>query len=557
MRNLKIKILGFVSVGLLIFFGFVLPRQNWFFFGDDYGAIYAGQKGCRTGIGQFFKSYTNEATALPSNFKDKKNGFFSTDYRPFLLIIYWIEYFFFGDQSAWPYFLVSILLHALAAAILFLLFCQFFRKMIAFLMAICFGFYPIMGRFIGRLSIQSYSINLILAILCIFCFLKYFEKGKTYLLVLGGLIFTNSVFVIENLFFMPTMFFLLVLFCQVDRTRFFRCIKFGLALSMGSLAYIFAKFLAFPNFDTQTSFAFVRPTKLVLANWLTLATDTFAMTAIPEGNALLKLSILIFFVSILVFGFLCSKRKRNYIGIFFAFILACWPAIIFQHGHRYLYFSTPIFLFALALAFDDLRRKISDKIFACFRGFIFGIIMFAGFVECNESLCAFEYKADFAQTNLKQISKKLAEVERGAILVAMPSELFPLSCIAQAIWLFSGIEKPIFYDNGLNCQSTTNNTVYFWPKKENLVDLDFRNNVLTLSTRNSEKLWFGKSAHNGKIDSRFGIGQILDLGVDGQNKLKSIKVKISREIIAQKLIFVSWDYENERVLFLDYFKNGS
>lgn len=557
MSNLKLKILGFFSLGLIVFFGFVLPRQNWFFFGDDYGAIYAGQKGCRTGVGQFFKSYTNEATALPSNFEGKKNSFFSTDYRPFLLIIYSIEYFFFGDQSAWPYFLIAILFHALSAALLFLLFSQCFWTTTSFLMAICFGFYPIMGRFIGRLSIQSYSINLILAILCILFFLKYFEKGKAYFLVLGGLIFAISVFVIENLFFMPVMFFLPVLFCQVDRTRCFRCIKFGLALSMGSLAYIFAKFLAFPIFGEQTSFAFVRPTKLVLANWLTLATDTFAMTGIPEGNALLKLFILIFFVSILAFGFLISQRKRNYIGLFFAFILVCWPAIIFQHGHRYLYFSTPIFLFALALAFDDLRRKISDKFFACFRGFIFGLIMFAGFVECNESLCAFEVKAGFTQKNLKLISKKLDEAERGAILVAMPSELFPLSCIAQAIWLFSGIEKPIFYDNGLNCQSTTNNTVYFWPKKENLVDLDFKNNVLTLSTRNSEKLWFGKSAHNGRIDTRFGIGQILDLGVDGQNKLKSIKVKISREIIAQKPIFVSWDYEKSRVLFLDYFKNRS
>ncbi len=550
MSNFKLKLLGFLFIGFTVFFGFVLPRKNWFFFGDDYGAVYGGQKGCLGGITQFFKSYPNDATTFPSNFKDKNYSFESTTYRPLFLIVYALEYFLFGHESAWPYFLVSIFLHAFAAGLLFLLFFKFFSFFSAIIMALCFGFYPIMGRFIGCLSIQSYSINLILAILCLFCFLEYFKTGRAIFVLVATFLFTVSVFVIENLFFMPLMFFLPIIFFKINWIEFKRCVKFSFALSLGCFAHVFAKLAAFELFDTaRLNFVLYRPIGERFANWLTLVTDTFAMTGIPEGNRAIKFSILMFFLLLLTTGFLYSMRKRNYFGLFFAFILACWPVLIFQHGHRYLYFSTPIFLFSLALCFQDLYERFNFGLIKTFKYLLFGVILIVGLIECDKSLSAFEKKTGFVEQIFKQISKEVAEKQREIIFVAMPTELFPLSCIAQTIWLYSGTQKAVFYDPGLNLQSTFNNTVYFWPINKNLFRAGFKNPILELFSIDPKKLWLGKRVYSGKIDPRFGIGEILSLGVSSENKLKSIRIKIYDQIIKERPIFVSWDYENKEFCF--------
>jgi hypothetical protein len=522
---------------------FVVPRNDWNFLGDDFGAMYAGRRGATSGLRQFWSSYSNGETILPSN-ASKKPTFLSVVFRPLTLSFYALQYALFGVASAWPYFLVAIFLHACAAALLFLLLRGWFTPLLAFLLAVCFAVYPLMGRFVGRVSTESYSLCLIILLLCVFLQHKFLVAGRWWVACCASGLFFVGLLLNEILLPMPGLFLLPALLGNLSDEQRSRQVKFFLAMLFAVLICVFTRLYCYQLLLADNALLDFHTTLTQRFYYsLTLVTDTFAMTGLAEGNSLVKSFGLLLFGTLLTVGFLRFKEKKLLLGLFLAFCIACWPAIIFYHAHRYLYFSIPIFLVALVICLQQLL---------CERGvaaLLLGLILL-GIFECNRSLWAFEQQARQSTTIAKTVAKFMDAQQVAICFALMPMEIMPSWGAAQAVWLYATTELPVFYDGCLNAQSNFNNHPYCKIPEQNLFNLAFDGKTIKIDCLDSAKVWLGARISKSQTKNRCSLGQIKKFACRADTRmLTAIELELSLQLLQQPLALACWDSERSKVVF--------
>lgn len=545
------QLIGFFVVVGLIFSVLVLPRSGWDFVGDDFGAVYAGKRANKSGVSQFWRSYPNDDIIYPSNVK-RSHSFLSVFFRPLLLMLYGLEYKMFGHQSGWPYFVLSIFLHALAAGCLFFLLARFFSLPSAIVLSLCFGLFPLMGRFIGRISVQSYSLCMIVAVLCIFGLQSFLSKPRRWIAFASSLALLLSLLMHEILLTLPLVLALPTLFGNFERKQVVRCIEFSAWMLAACTVYMAMKVIAYPlNMSDNVLLSAGLGLRERFFHLLTVLTDTLGMTSLPEGNGKIKLCVLGLFAVIFLGGFLASKRRNVFLGLGFGFLLACWPALMFCHGHRYLYFSTPIFLVALAFCVQDLARYFKNWIPQKAELVLPGLLTLAGVFECTKSFSAFQARSQVCHKAFQDVGKTLGQTGRPICFVGMPMELISLWGAAQGVWLHSELESPVFYDGRLNAQSTFNNTVYSKVPAQNLLSVEASQNSVSVKSSDSGQIWLQMMVGSSGPELCDGIGQTIDFSCRSDGMLEKISINLDPKLKGQNPAFVSWDYENEKVMFLN------
>ncbi len=545
----------FVSAisALLIFLFFVASVKSWGFLGDDFAAVYAGNKGCRDGIGIFWSTYSNDQTVNPSNIKTSPS-FFSVMFRPLTLIFYSLQVYLFDFSSAWPYFLVSVALHAVAVGLLCLFLLQFFTSDLAFLVSVCYGVYPLMSRFIGRISVQAYSICFILALICSFCFLKFLRTGRWLFAFLASVIFFIALLFNEIVIPSPAILFLFVILPDFSTKHRLRVFKFVVCMGGSVLAYLLTRLFCYP-FNSLDENA----VKLSLnfcqrfVQFLTMAVDTCAMTSLPGKTAIFKLLGLIFFALVVIYGFLCSdiRNKILIVLLFCSFVIASWPAFLFYYAHRYLYFALPFFLVALLICIQAFNW---GRYFFCA---LVCFLICAGVFENVRGMREFASKAEMAEKIARQVSTMVVDQGVAICCVAMPLEFFPRWGSAQSVWLYSECQVPFFYDCILNCQvSLYDNSLYDVVPTWVEVNVSFDGSVVSLYSRH-DRLWLQVTPENLDSCLRYSIGKIVALENYGNKTFKKIDFKLDDSIVRLNPIVAAWDYKEQKVVFYRGKKRGN
>lgn len=554
-----------VLIFCLVLAGFLWNRSSFYFFDDDYGAFYSGKNFKSSDFKDYFGSEKlNDLTILPSNLSDVPKSFFSVTYRPMALLLYALECTLFNARQkidAWPYFVTGIALHAFSAALIFVVLSFWISMILAFLAAICFAFYPFMGLFIGRFSIQPFSICFILGLFCAVLFYR-FLKSKNYLFLLfSGLLFSISVFVHEIIISLPIWLALLAFyeFLQSKKTVFkslvgvfFATILFFLIL----LFYLALRVHLFPIDMTQTTIfdpvsVFSR---LVIRfyDFVTLKVDMCGLSWISSGHALLKSIMLLLFA--VWYSTLLLRAKKNGLCLLLTvgvFVLA-WPSLLIMHQARYLYLALPLFLATIALCADGLAfNSFLDGFLKSSVYLFFIAISVIGFFE-NRSLFGHAfYRFKLAKEAISDLANRENFFGRTIFFIGLPHEVFPFSGLEQALSIFSPKDqqnRKIIYEPFINVNCFLVNCIEKRIPEQNLLKIKASNQSCQLETTDKNRVWINYSNPFGLV-RKCSTGSIvrteLYSNFDGLKACK-IAIKLNNSVIEKKPVFVTWDYEKKR-----------
>ncbi len=146
----------------------------------------------------------------------------SDNYRPLTLIMFAVEYQFFGENAAAGHFF-NILFFAGCVVLLFLFLDKLFERkktVVVFITALLFALHPIHTEVVANIKSRDEIMCFFLGFLSLNIFWEYMEKGKMQHLLLGSLAlflaFLSKETVITFLFIVPFVFFI---FGKKDKKR--------------------------------------------------------------------------------------------------------------------------------------------------------------------------------------------------------------------------------------------------------------------------------------------------------------------------------------------------
>lgn len=164
-------------------------------------------------------------------------------YRPFALVIFAVEYQFFGAIPPVSH-LINILLFTLLIVLLFKLLNEFVfqehNKNLAFITCLIFAVHPVHTEVIANVKSRDELITFILLIASLISFIKYFGKKKMYLLVTSLFYFVIALFTRESaVTFLGVVPLILYFFFYQSLTK---SILFSLPLFAIFIAYLLIRF---------------------------------------------------------------------------------------------------------------------------------------------------------------------------------------------------------------------------------------------------------------------------------------------------------------------------
>lgn len=559
------RMVATVLIFCLVMAGFLWNRSSFYFFDDDYGAFYSGKNFKSSDFKDYFGSEKlNDLTILPSNLSDVSKSFFSVTYRPMALLLYAFECALFKATQkidAWPYFVTGIALHAFSAALIFVVLSFWISLILAFLAAICFAFYPFMGLFIGRFSIQPFSICLILGLFCAVLFYR-FLKSKNYLFLLfSGLLFSISIFVHEIIISLPIWLSMLAFyeFLQSKKTvfkslasAFFATIPFFLIL----LFYLAFRIHLFPIDLTQTTIfdpiSVFSKLAIRFYDFVTLKVDMCGLSWIGSGHALLKSGLLLIFA--VWYSTLLFRAKRNVLCLLLTvgvFVLA-WPSLLIMHQARYLYLALPLFLATIALCADGLRFNTFLDGFLKSSVYLFFIaISVIGFFE-NRSLFGHAfYRFKLAKEAISDLANREYFFDKTIFFIGVPHEIFPFSGLEQAISIFSPKDqqnRKIIYDPLVNVNCFFVNGIKNRIPEQNLLKIKIEGDSCSIESLDEDKIWMNYSNPFGQVRCCSVSNYVTFLYSPGPQGTKAylINLVLKDSIMEKQPVFVTWDYEKKR-----------
>lgn len=604
-----------IALMVLTCVGFMLGRKTWHFGSDDLGAFYSGKTHTLDKFDDYFNGqYTNEMTIMPTNMKGATKSFYSATYRPLTLVFYAIECLALKAQSSfdsWPYFVVSIALHAIGVAMVFWALSFLMGLFFAFFTALAFAFYPFMGRCIGPFSFQPYSVSLILGIICIGLFYRHLKTNNFFWLALSCAAFAVPLFMHEIIILLPLwlIFFAayfyasqdsesqvsvyaamipilpmclipffphkMVLFAPIWLAIFtiyffvFRRWKAGdiafkaflraLPFFLIGAGYLCARKIALPVDLSQVDI--FDPIKMIsrfgirFYDFVTLKVDLLGLSWIPAGHRQIKsIGIMAVFGWYLILYFMTSKKWPSTLMTIGFFCLA-WPSYLITHQARYLYLAMPMFLGSIAVCARYITADTMLKFFFKWSvPVVFCAVSVVGLLESRDQMDAADYRYGLATRSFSELANNQELFDKTIFFVGLPHEILPHSGAAQAIWMFGPEDqdgRPVAYDYLLNTKCFFVHNVRDKIPEQNMLKIRRDGDKISVVSTNPDKVWIHIANPLG-AKAHASTGKVVESSIyqKGQ-RAKKITIKLDEEWTGKNVAYVTWDYEKSKFAVFD------
>lgn len=535
-----------VLIALIVFFSLGLSIKNWGFKTDDFSNLYhTAQIENAHDLLELFNDKSIETFCYPSGSTPPPSSFLSGLYRPMSFIYYWPQYYFFG-ASPYGYYLVTIALHTLNSALLFLLFLLFVAYGLAFLGALYFAFHPSLHNWLGWISAQTYQTELFVLLLLIFCLRCFFDTQQKIFYLLSLILFACNLLLKEATIFMPLWIIpasYLYLSAKTQNSTL-TMLKKSFYTSLGfcfvSASYLATRALVFGftptggtgNLTFELSWtSFITRQKARIFDFVSYVSDMIGLCWLPGNHQLLK-GVLILSVCISLFILLIhNKNKLLIIFLYGSMLLFSWPALLMHYQPRYSYLGIPFFILAVIVSINSCDIKFSriTKFMSTF-----GFIILLGY-----NMLFLEHTLKARACALQSVTKSFTTLLKDQHIQKKPLYFFGLPhhwfamCVAQAIWFLSGDDQHPVYHHGIVVEVDGFHNYLHSPKtNHHYLTIKPTSNGFTLTTSNIDKLWF---CNRNLIE-----------------KQSTQHLTINQNILDQQPVFITWDYVYERFIIIDH-----
>lgn len=517
--------------GFLLFCAVVgilgIPFKNWGFKTDDYGNIYHCKIEKLSDVSRFFYEGNMERFNHPSNIPQQDQAFFCGLYRPVSFLYYYLQYLLFGT-TPYSYFLVTIILHALNSLLLFFLFCYFSSFLIALFAALFFAFHPSLWNWLGWVSAQTYQIEVLVLLLSLFSLKKYFETKKTWLYLLSCLLYASNLFLKEATIFFPIWIIPAGYLYAQEVLHDHQPLKKSALTSCGywvvALFYLMCRAATFPltsNTKTltfePTLASFVARQKSRLFDFVSYISDMIGLSWLPQGNPVLKGSIIVTVILFLGWLFYNSTKKRLMLFSFFSMILFSWPALLMHYQPRYIYMALPFFILLFVIGITSYQRIRSTTwlqkpcAVACTLLLLFQTSFLVSRFKQREHVL------NQVHTSFLKLTHHEAIKDNPLCFVNLPRHWFAMGT-AQAIWLLTNNKKPVYqYNTGIRLAGRSS---YLQTPvvKHDLLSIEKNNDGFECTSKDSNTIWF-------------------------ENQGNTASISIPEKYRKQDPVYVTWDYQ--------------
>ncbi|MFC1854334.1 hypothetical protein ACFLY6_00495 [Candidatus Dependentiae bacterium] len=537
------------------FLYWTVPYKDWRFFDDDYGAVHAGSIKSVSDIADFFTTNPNDRSILPSNMRDDTEWtFFGVMYRPLALVMYAAEVYFFGPNNPHAYFLVSMALHSACGALLFYILSLIMPLLFAFFGSMVFVVYPMMGMFIGRFVMQTYSVAFLGLGLSILFLRRFFNEKRVFWYIFSILCFAIVLFVHEATIVFPVwLFCMLPFYFDSDIWPIKKNVVKSLFVSMpyfGVVAInLFFRLLVYP-LASNSDYMLLRPLDFLhrlsfrFFDLVTLVVDALGLSFVPGGNRFSKSLLVLAVLSWILYVFVKSNRKRDMIFIGSGFLFFSWPAILITHQARYLYLGIPFLVAAVGLGMASVRRFKWYENRMIFCGYWITILV-AGFIFCMESTKARERYFVSVDNVFKALAEDKRLLGRPICFVGVPKELIPCPGAAQAVWIYRKDDAdPVYHDPQMNvcCKEIHTALEELKVPSDAKIDISIDGKKVRISIDTPEKIWICTHDPFGRKFS-FTMGT-LEVLKSKNGRAFDVLITISEKWYSPEMAFVTWDFEN-------------
>lgn len=362
---------SFYSILLTLFLGVVLMSVSWRFEASNFGdLLHAGKPKTLEQVGYFFVHKDPElfrqhpsARAQRSD-HGLKSYFFSAKYRPLTYLTIALENHFFDYHEKY-YLLFAMILHLLAAGMLFYFLQRIFSWYAACLGTLFFLCNQAVGAWLGSVSHQQYQLELFMFFIVALLLKKHLDSGKLRYLMMSLVIFFAALFFRETLVIFPFWAFIFVAFYQKNFKEFdfFKPILTFISYSLFSILYIVLRGVHYPlNFDYY--YAKLSPSNLFEGRFddLRLFLDDVLGVVFFPGERTFKIIMLLFILAALLEIFRRSTYKEHVIFFVSSGLLFMWPLIFRHYDPRYLYLPLIFFIIGFLFLIKDLGNHYFKKI---------------------------------------------------------------------------------------------------------------------------------------------------------------------------------------------------
>ena len=314
-------------------------------------------------------------------------------YRPLSLVMFAVEYQFFGNNPA-PGHFINILLYAACVILLFIFFDQLFsgqKIAVAFIASLLFAVHPVHTEVVANIKSRDELLCFFFAFLCLNVLIKYMQTGKIKQLLLGSFCFLLSLLSKETsitfLAIIPLFFF----FYRNENKKYGLYILIG--TSIAALTFLIARHSVLSAYGANNTsivpfidnslarehLSFesrIATTVLVMGQYIKLLFIPYPLVCIYSYNSipfvgfsdirvLISLAFYIFLVVFCVRRFLRDQKDPYVFGIlFFLITFALFSNIPFligaTMGERFMFFPSAGFCLVLAVLIEKWIGKTTE-----------------------------------------------------------------------------------------------------------------------------------------------------------------------------------------------------
>lgn len=354
MSKNKLLIILCITILALVMIVLGIPYVHWGFVNDDFGNISHCFIKSYKDLIKFFYEGNIECLIFDSKAQWSQN-FICGLYRP-MSFIYYLPQAYFFKSYAYGYFLVTVLLHAINAMLIFYVLSQFANLLTAFLLALYFAFHPSLV-WLGWISAQTYYWELLVLIFIALTLKSYLDTKNIFYYLTSCFLYLLNIYLKEATIILPIWIIAAVYTyqCEFHKNQSTgNRLKQSLFIASGfwivSIFYLITRAIIFPintitsQSHTQFNFAlnlssFIARQKSRLFDFVTYASDLCGLRLLPQNNQLIKGFLIILILSSIFWLFFKNTKKRILLFLIFSILIFSWPALMMQYQPRYLYMS--------------------------------------------------------------------------------------------------------------------------------------------------------------------------------------------------------------------------
>lgn len=518
----------FISVVCLL----GIPFKKWGFKTDDFGNIYHCKIESIQDIPKFFYEGNMEQFNHESNHTQLPQAFFCGLYRPMSFLYYALQYFFFGT-SPYCYFLLTIMIHAANAALLFYLFSFWLSFILAFFGAAFFALHPSLWNWLGWISAQTYQIELLIFLLSLIALKKSLDTNKKQYYFISLFLYACNLFLKEQTIVFPfwiigALYFYKKKDAHSKKENIIKSLKWSLGYWLVALSYTVCRALIFPltsNTSTLTFeptwSSFITRQQARFFDFVTYATDLLGLSWLSSGNQLLKGTFLISIIIVISWLFFTSTKKSLMAFCAWSTLILSWPALLMHHQPRYLYLALPCIIAMVLIGITSYHHK-TYFYYAAHSGSILAMIML--FLQSGFLLTRFKQREEVL-FHITHSFEKLVQNEQikhnPVCFVNLPTQWFAMGN-AQAIWLLTENNAYPVYHFGGNIHLKNRETYLQSPIFDhNPISISKTDKGFFIESEDCNTVWFNH---------------------DTQNQAH-VELIIPEQYQQQKPIYVTWDYQ--------------